>query len=140
MNSHQIIMEDIWNFTMFFGSFTNQLIGLYLWQISKKPVICQKYLYEFLKLFFKFTNLLVHLMIMKITLIGSENICKYYKRSHILFKRLRNVDALSLAAPSVDKTEHFESSFILLNQCFANRWCHCKILAVSIVLTIYLRK
>ena len=49
-------------------------------------------------------------MIMAITLIGSENICKYYKRSHILFKRLRNVDA-----PSVDKTEHFESPFLFLN-------------------------
>ena len=39
--------------------------------------------------FVKFTKLLVHFMIMSITLIGSETICKYYKRSHILFKRLR---------------------------------------------------
>ena len=59
--------------------------------------------------FVKFTKLLVHFMIMAITLIASENIFKYYKRSHTLFKRLRNVDALSLAAPSVNKTEHFES-------------------------------
>ena len=43
---------------------------------------------------------------------------------NILFKSLRNVDALSQAAPSVDKIEHFDSSFVLLNQCFANRWCY----------------